>query len=296
MFNQWFGAWLGRIFSLPLIIYFFFLSTITLYGLINFIESIFLLDTPSWSLAVAFGIAVFYSVHLGIEIIARVAEWILPWIFVSGFILFFSLLPQKDHSLLLPILEHGVQPVIPVMILIMANLGEMLVMLMINVRRNPGKSIGYTKIYLITMVVNLFTFLGTAIGPVAIFGEELLQKMNYPIQSTTRMMTLGFIERLDAFGLTLVIVGSFVRLGILHYATSLAVSEWLKVKNYRIVNWLVGVALIIVSLVIFGNFREFNDFLKNVYPYGIFFAGLLVLIWLALASKDKVQNRKRKAG
>lgn len=286
-FNEWFGVWLGRIFSLPLILYFFILSIITFYGLVSFIQSIFLVETPVWAIAVVFGIAVFYAVHLGIEVITRVSEWILVWILAAGFILFFSLLQFKDHSQLLPMLENGIDPIIPVIILNFAVFGELLVMLMINVKKEQKKSISYVKIYIITLIVNLFVFLGIAIGPVAIFGEDLLKKMNYPNQSTVKMMSLGFIERLDAYGLTLAITGSFIRLGILHYATSLAVSQWLKMKNYRLINWILGVVLIISSLLMFNNFKEFLSFLKYYYPFGAIFAGLLIILWIVSAFSKK---------
>ena len=293
-FLQWFGPWLGRLLTIPLILYFFFLSTITLYGLVDFAKSFFLIETPVWAVASAFAVAVLYMTHLGIEVITRVSEWILVWIFIAGLVVFIALIGEKDYTLLLPILENGLSPVIPVIFLNLATFGEMVVMLMINVKKDHEKAISYTKIYLLALVINFFIYLGTATGPIAIFGEELTGKFNYPLQSTVRMISLGFIERLDSFGLTLVVTGSFVRLGIFHYAASIAVAQWLNLKKYHFFNWIIGGILIFASLYAFKSFKQFYDVLKNYYPYGTFFAVFLILLWLAVTIISKFQRKEVK--
>lgn len=286
---NWLGPWIGRILAIPLIFYFFMLSVITLYMLVDFMVSVFFLETPRWAIALSFGLAVFYLVHQGIEVIARVSEWILILILFAGVAVSLSLTGEKDFTQLLPFLDNGIEPIIPVIILNLAVIGEMIVMLMINVRQGQ-KSISYLKIYLITMAANLIIFLGTATGPIAIFGEELTKKFAYPLDSTVRIVSLGFIERLDSFGLTLAVTGSFIRLGILHYSTSLAISQWLSIKNYRWINWILGVFTIIISLVMFDNYREFYDFLKKYYPYGAISSIAIIILWLIVTLKSKKKN------
>ncbi|UTW69394.1 GerAB/ArcD/ProY family transporter [Anaerobacillus sp. HL2] len=106
---------------------------------------------------------------------------------------------EKDYSKLLPIMENGIQPLLPVILLIIAVFGEMIVLLMVNVRRDTNKVIGYRMIFIILFIVNLIIFPSTAAGPIAIFGEALSQQLTYPVESTVRLVNIGFIIDFDIY-------------------------------------------------------------------------------------------------
>ncbi|MEW6064472.1 hypothetical protein P378_14875 [Desulforamulus profundi] len=290
--NRWLGPWFGRILTLPLVLYFFLLSVITLYGFVDFTVSFFLTETPRWAVALSFGLAVFYLVHLGIEVIVRVSEWIVVIVLFTGIVVSAALLEKKDYTQLLPPLDMGIEPILPVIFLTFAVFGEMLVLLMVNVKKDHEKSISHVKVYLIALGVNLIIFLGAVTGPIAIFGEEQVKNFIYPMGNTVRLISLGFTDRLDSYGVTLLTAGSFVRLGIFHYATSLAISQWFSIANYRWINWILGMVLIITSLTMFNNYSEYYYFLKNYYPYGVVFTGVIIILWMLIAIMSKRKKRR----
>lgn len=287
---QRFGPWFGRILTIPLILYFFILSIITLYGYSIFINSVFLQTHKLWIIMFYFAFAIFYFVHLGIEVIARVAEFILILNIMSGTFVSLALMERKDYSKLLPILEHGIEPIIPVVLLILAVFGEMILLLMVNVRRDSDKSISYRKVFIILFIVNLIIFPSTAAGPVAIFGEAQAQLFTYPVESTVRLINIGFIERFDIYGLTIMTVSAFLRLAFLHYGASVALSQWLNIKDYRWINWFLGGALFITSLNTFESIIHFYSFLEKYYVYGIISSGVILLLWIAVLFIPKLSS------
>lgn len=289
---QRFGPWLGRLLTIPLILYFFTLSVITLYGYSVFINSVFLQQHNLWIIMFYFAVAVFYFVHLGIEVISRVAEIILILNIISGASVSLALMDQKDYSKLLPILEYGIEPIIPVVLLIIAVFGEMIVLLMLNVRRESKKSISYKMVFIILFIVNLIIFPSTAAGPVAIFGVAQAQQFTYPVESMVRLINIGFIERFDVYGLAIMTVSAFLRLALLHYGTSVALSQWINIKDYRWVNWIFGGILFITSLKIFEDILEFYDFLENYYFYGVISSCVILVLWLAVMIIPKLSNNK----
>lgn len=289
-----FGPFLGRLMTLPLILYFFILAVITLYGYSVFINSVFLQQHKLWIIMFYFTLAILYFVHLGIEVIARVAEFILILNIMSGTFVSLALMSEKDYSKLLPIMENGIQPLLPVILLIIAVFGEMIVLLMVNVRRDTNKAIGYRMIFIILFIVNLIIFPSTAAGPIAIFGEALSKQLTYPVESTVRLVNIGFIERFDIYGLAIMTVSAFLRLSLLHYGTSMALSQWLKVKDYRRVNLILGGILFFTSLHIFDNILHFYDFLGKYYFYGAISSGVILLLSLAVIMMNKKSKNKNK--
>ncbi len=288
--SQWLGPWVGKVLAVPLVLYFFALSLVTLYGFSIFISSIFLSDHPRWIITVTFTLAMMYMVHKGVEVIARVSEWIILYNMVSGMLVSLALHREKHYEKLLPILQHGPKPLLPVIVLILAVFGELLVMLMVQVQ---GEQISGTnrKAYLMLFLSCFFIFPSTTAGPVAIFGEDQAKLLAFPVESTVRLISVGFIERFDLYGLTIMTVSALLRLALLHYGASVAVAQVLNLKSYRWVNPAMAIPLGISGLMVFDNYLELMDFLRRYYPYGAAACGLICLLWITawLASRRRTK-------
>lgn len=289
--NTWFGPWFGRVIAVPLILYFFLLSVITLYAYATFITSAFSLMHPQWLITITYGLGIFYMVHKGIEVIARVCEWILFYNIITGIGVSLALMGKKDYSKLLPMLENGIKPVIPVILLILAVFGELIVMLMVNVKREEKKSISHTGVYMLLFFVNMMIFPSTSIAPVTLFGEEQAKRLTFPVESSVRLINLGFIERFDIYGMTIMTVSAFLRIALLHYATSLAAAQWLSLKDYKWLNWIIGAGVIVASLTFFDNYLQFLSFLKRYYFYGIISSAFIVILWLFISLAPKLRKK-----
>lgn len=288
------GPWFGRLVTLPLVAYFFILSLITLYGFSVFITSVFLPQHSLGVISAIFAFCVLYTVHLGIEVIVRVSEWIIILNILAGIFVSVALKPLKDYHKLLPILENGIEPIIPVVLVILALFGEMIVMLMINVNRENEKSYSYRKIYIISFIANLIIFPSTAAGAVAIFGETQAVKLIYPVESMVRLINVGYLERFDIYGLTIMSVSAYLRLALLHYGASIALADWFKMKDYRWINWLLGIILIIMSTRTFNTVLNFYSFLEKYYFYGLLASGIILLLCFCVFIISRHQKKEKK--
>lgn len=290
---QTLGPFFGRISTLPLIAFFIIHTCLTLYGYSIFITAVFLPQHHLWVIAVIFALCVFFTVHHGIEVISRVAEWIIILNILAGIFVSVALKPLKDYNKLLPILENGFDSIIPVVLVILALFGEMIVLLMINVERTTPKAISYRKVYLLSFIGNLIIFPSTAAGAIAIFGEAQATKFMYPVESMVRLIDVGFIERFDIYGLTIMSVSAYLRLALLHYGASAAVSNWLKLKHYHSVNWILGAIVVYFALSSFDTAIDYYDFLEKYYIYGLVFSGVIILLVLIVFIASKASNSQQ---
>lgn len=287
------GPFFGRIATLPLIVFFIIHSCVTLYGYAIFITAVFLPQHQLWLIAVIFALCVCFTVHLGIEVIARVAEWIIILNILSGTFVSVALSPQKDYKKLLPILENGIDPIIPVALVILALFGEMIVLLMINVERSVPNAVSFRKVYILSFIGNLIIFPSTATGAISIFGVDQAAKFMYPVESMVRLIDVGFIERFDIYGLTIMSVSAYLRLAILHYGSSVAVANWFKLKHYHSVNWILGALVVYLALIKFDTAISFYDFMEKYYLYGLVFSVVILILVLIVFIATKASNKQQ---
>ncbi|WP_438446367.1 GerAB/ArcD/ProY family transporter [Gorillibacterium sp. sgz5001074] len=283
------GPTVGRLATLPYIAYMFALSVITLYGTGVFVGSVFFVERPLWVITGTFTLVLLYLVHHGIEVIARVCEWVLLYNIVSGLLVSLALHHMKDYTKLTPVLRHGMAPVLPVMLLVLAVFGEMLVLLMVHVKREGPRSFSHTRMYMILFAAAMIILPSTTVGPVVIFGEEQARELAFPVESTVRLINVGFIERFDIYGLTIMTVSALLRLALLHYASSTAVAQWFSLPSHKPVNLLLGAVLLAVSHTTFSDYSELLVFLRRLYPYGG--AAGVVILAMGLWTFSKRSNR-----
>ncbi|MEK4683920.1 endospore germination permease [Bacillus sp. FSL W7-1294] len=98
-----------------LILYLIMLGIVTLKETLTFF-SFYLPETPRILLGTVLSIICFYNIQRGIQSIALTTGILLPVVFMLGFFVMIANFPHKDYSLLKPILEHGMDPVIKGMI------------------------------------------------------------------------------------------------------------------------------------------------------------------------------------
>lgn len=291
------GPVFGRIVTLPYIAYMFVLSVVTLYGTGIFVGSVFFVDYPVWVITGTFTLVLVYMVQHGIEVISRVCEWVLLYNIVSGILVSLALTQTKDYTKLTPILEHGIGPILPVAVLVLAVFGEMLVLLMVQVRRDGPRQFSHARMYWILFFASFIIFPSTTTGPVAIFGEEQAQELAFPVESTVRLINVGFIERFDIYGLTIMTLSALLRLALLQYASSMAVAQWFSLRSYKPVNVVLGAAILVSAHVIFDNYAELLLFFRKLYPFGALGCAVILLLGAAVLLRgSKVTKRGRRAG
>ncbi|WP_246309716.1 endospore germination permease [Paenibacillus alginolyticus] len=178
---QWFKLTYGATVSYLLAgfacIYIFTLSTITLKDTVTWIHLSISTNTPTIVLAAALLIVCSFNAYKGIESIANTAAIFLPFVVVLGFYVMTANYPNKDYSLLKPILEFGMKPVWHGVIYVEAGLLELSLLLFI--KHHIRTRISFTSLLALTLILILLTF-GPLVGAIIEFGPKQASHLRFP--------------------------------------------------------------------------------------------------------------------
>ncbi|URM31189.1 spore germination protein [Cytobacillus firmus] len=293
MLVQTFGKIAGKIMILPFAVYFLYLTIITFFGIVDFVQVIFLPETPRWVIGTAFYLIVLYALFVGIENITRISEAILPFIVITGFAIAISTFGEKDFNNLLPIFEEGLFPLFDAIILTVGLYGEMTLLLMVQLRKQyeSSKSLLYTNSLLVLLIAIMFV--GTVTGTLAVFGEQLVRTLEYPAQSIVRLVSFGFVERFDVYGIIVIVFGGIIRISVLHSSIGKSFEPWFKDKG----KWGVHFAsvIVVVLFTVFGikNYNHFiSDYISKYYPLTALISFTIPpFTWLIAEIRKKVKEK-----
>ncbi|BCJ88490.1 hypothetical protein skT53_34750 [Effusibacillus dendaii] len=94
----------------------FFTGAFTLRDTTVWTNISYLPKTPNLILVLLFGSICLYSAYSGIRTMAITNGILLPFVVIFGWFVALSNIPNKDYSLLLPVFEHGFDPVLKGMV------------------------------------------------------------------------------------------------------------------------------------------------------------------------------------
>jgi spore germination protein KB len=292
MLEYGFGRIIGKGLTVGLVAYFLYMLVITLYGLFDFIQVVFLPETPTWAISIAFYIVVLYGIHLGIESITRMSEPLLLIIIFTGGAIGSATLPDKDYRNLFPLFEHGLIPLLNGILVTVALFGEFVILLMLKLKKDYAisKSLLLTNSVLVLLITIMF--LGTVTSTLMIFGEAQVKNLEFPAQSVVRMVKFGFIERYDIYGIAVMVLGCVIRMSTFQIILNLGIRQWLGIGHKWWIHASTAVMVFVMAFKGISNHRQFTEILMTTYyPLtSIISVGLPVLTWIVLEVKYKINK------
>ncbi|WNB91035.1 endospore germination permease [Bacillus sp. NEB1478] len=284
-----FGPVLGRIFSLIFFLsYVFILAVFVLRNIGDFMTTVMMVETPIEAIHLLFLIIVLYGVRLGLETFTRTTELFLPWLVILFVVLFFTLLPKMQIINLLPILENGMKPVLRSSVsLIVFPFLELILFLMIipNVNQ-PEKTRGA---YL------LGTFLGGGILilistlSILVMGVNETSRSIYPTFDLSKTINIReFFQRVEAFMALIWFITVYVKLIVLTYILCVGISHSLRIHDYKLLTFPIGLLMFVVSLVIFPSSSYLIEFTPIYDVYAIIWLFFFpLIIWVVSLIRGK---------
>ncbi|MBB6282431.1 GerAB/ArcD/ProY family transporter [Geobacillus subterraneus] len=265
-------------------------SFVTLNDTITFTTTSYLTATPRWALILIIVIVCFYNAYRGIDSIANTAMIIWPFVIVFGFFVMLSTTPHKDYSLLKPVLEHGVAPVLRGMTYAGAGYAEVIVLLFLSHRLpRPFSWKALAAIAFFTAGLSI----GPTIGAITEFGPEQATRLRYPAFEQWRMVSLGtYIEHVDFLSVYQWLSGAFIRISL---STALIV-ELFPIRHSQTRRWVLIVLYLAIILATLapGSDEQFLRFVKHwVLPSSLLFSLALSVV---LGSFALLTYRKKKRG
>lgn len=286
-----FGKPVGKTIGLMYAGYFLLPTAITLRGLMDFMNKAFMPRIPSIVFGLVFLLVCAYAVLLGLESLSRANELLLPLLIITGILASGLTLPDKDYQQLRPVLENGIGPVLRGSVPLLALLGEMVVIGMIQPAIKQSSSLWKNNVWSVLIIGLLF--FGPLTGPITIFGAKVAASLVYPTFSQIEYIRIAnFFENLQVIAVMLWLFGSLGRISLFYYAVSLSVSQSLGLTDYRKSAVPVGVVILTLSLVFFPNSETVREFLVNSYVYISISFGMIFPAVLLAAVKGGVQYEK----
>lgn len=278
---------------LALGLYLMLQSIVTTTYLGEFVNIGFLQETPLWVILLVFSLVITYTLTKGIVALANLAGLLTFTTILSGWTMSFAVTGHRDMTALLPILEHGLGPVFQGSLLFAPIWVEVLFLGFLPRRQSGDRT--WLKTYIWIAVVNTVLFLGHTVGPISVFGLEQAQNLNFPALSAVKVISLGFIDRFDIYGLMLMIFGSMMRVGMYAYLT-LALFRAGFDRNlnltgsYRVfVPLLAGGVLALTSALLFRDTPFFDFVIRQLVA-----ASLIVLVLFVLTYVIVLMTRRRR--
>ncbi len=273
-------------------LYLVLLCVITTAYLGQFVTIGFIQETPLWVVLFLFSLAIGYTLNKGIVALANLAGLLTFATIISGSSMSFAVTGHRDISVFLPILEHGFLPVLHGSALFMPMWVEMLFLGFLP-RRGAGEK-KWLKTYLWITFANLILCLGHTIGPISVFGIEQSQNLNFPALSAVKVISLGFIDRFDIYGLMLMIFGSLIRVAMYAYLALAMFQAGLGRKPSLTSSYGGWIPVFTAVLLVIGSFAVFRNttFFDLVIGQLLYVAtGLFVLLLLLYAALFLIERR-----
>lgn len=268
-------------------LYYFTVVVFTLRMTTDWMVDSILPETPSWVMAVLYMAAVLYSAGGGLDVLARINQFLLPLLMFFGALVSVSTLPAKDYSLLTPFFEKGIGPVLATTFLGMGYFGEISVINMYNayIRKEDRKHM--LKAYSVSLIFIVMTLTGPLAGSVATLGYRVAQNMPYPTFQHWLMVSYArFFERTDLLAVHQWLAGAYVRSGLYLLMAVHGLLQLTKLEKRVPLNWaLAGFALLtVVASEAFPNKPIFDQFVIDIYlPAGAYIGVVLPVVLLITA-------------
>lgn len=275
---------MGKLIGVLYIWFFLHRTSITLRELGEFLTAVPYPETPILVFISITALFTAYAVYQGIETICRVAQIVLPIIFLSILLIFILLTKEMDMTNLLPVFESGIIPVVYGAFVIASRTTVILAVLMLLPFINiPQKTKNY--LFLSFVILSVY-YIAISVSAVTIFGVEQAKALAFPFYYTVRMISIAdFLERIDAIFFAIWVLGMFINTATFYYLTVLATAQLLKLSDYRPIILAIGTIIVSLSISQSDNMIAFNEFLsyKIFTWYALFFSFVLPLFLLVVA-------------
>ncbi|MFP3121942.1 spore germination protein [Ectobacillus funiculus] len=272
---QWFPAQFGRWIGIPIAflypLLFLYQTTRVLADIRDMISTTLLFNTPLIIVTGIFVILILYIVYSGIEIIARFAELLLPFLlvlFIVEIILLFSSDVMHINNLQ-PILENGWGPIWEVVYPggIHYPYGTSIIFAMFWTEiSHPEKIMKITVLSAILSGIMIAVFNMLAIS---VFGS-MFSHFLYPLYTLLSVISVGnFIENLQIIGVIYFFTTAFIHASIEMFAALKGFQQLTRIQDYRVLIIPAGIIALFLGMAMSKNISEhyYYQHMKILVPY-----------------------------
>lgn len=292
--NKYWGKLLGGLINLYYFIFFMVLCCLIISDIYYF-GKITLPETPGYIFIIFFLVPAVYGVKLGLEVVARLIEFLVPILVVIYCILLLLVFPKVDWQRILPIMVDGIKPIlkgaVPNMNFPYAQVLPIAFYYKYTQVNTHGKrnffKYTFSAIFFATILLNF-----RSLTSVAAFEEETLKTLTFPPFSTIRIIEIGeVIERLDPLLLAVFYATTYFKFILTFYIICEIISDYFQVAEPK--DFALPVA-ILFGLSMPLLIPRFDIIIKTLIPYFLISLPLFFPIPLLLFATIKWKKRRDK--
>ncbi|WP_136604931.1 GerAB/ArcD/ProY family transporter [Paenibacillus dokdonensis] len=292
------GKGAGWVLGFIYLLFFIILVAYILRVISGFLGSVILPRSPLDIIGLVFMIPVVYGVFLGLGVIGRATEILLPiavFVFIVSSIM---LVPKIDVDNLLPVFPDGIMPSIKGLYSIIGfpTMDVVVVLMLVRFIVDKKKT---RKYFYITSAAAPFTLVIIALYTISVLGIEETIRAPYVVYDLAKEIRIERIfERVEALVGIIWISTTFVKITLSFYAVTIAAVQLFKLTSYKYAIIPFLFLTLPMSKWIVNNPAELEYYLGYVYPIFAFFPSFLfpVLLLVIGALKNKKQKSSGEEG
>lgn len=285
LFEEFLSKWGAVPVGVGYISYFLYMAAVVMRDLIELLDTAVYPATPNEFIAFSFILVIAYILYLGVEVLARTTEMIMPYFMLFFLLMLVLLIINKSihPSYLKPVLADGWSPVLKEAFpkILTFPFGESIA-LTILMSQTAGRQ-KLRKAIWTGLLISGTVLVLVAILQVAVLTPDRVKRTVFPLLSVNRYINVGFLfERLDGVVVFLMLLGLFVKVAALFYA-GLKGAEFITGLGYRFFSVPVAMLVALTSLLLANDYLEHIAEGLEVVPYYLHIPFQLVLpgiLWL----------------
>ncbi|MBO7744212.1 endospore germination permease [Paenibacillus sp. MWE-103] len=205
------------------------------------------------------------AVRGGLEVIARTAQMLVPFILLLTVLVFVLLTPDMDVHKLLPIMGLGVGPSLMGAIVPTAWFSHyIMISFLLPYVKDPDKARkwGFIAVLVATCSLSLCN-----VYTLMLFGN-ITGSFTYPVIQAARYISIAdFLEHLEALVVVIWVAGVYLKIAIFYYVLALGMAHWLGLESYRPVVFPVGALILTFTLWSGPSMQDLVDFIGKATPF-----------------------------
>ncbi|WP_054950436.1 endospore germination permease [Numidum massiliense] len=248
----------------------------------------YLPQTPVIVIAASFTAVCLFAAISGMRTIGITAGILLPVVIIFGDFVMSANLPEKNYTLLLPLFEHGWNPVLSGLVYVGGGIAELIIIL--QLQQYVRRRIRFIPLLLLGLFLLLLIF-GTLTGAIAAFGPDEVAKQRYPAYEQWRLVTIGkYIRHVDFLSIYQWLSGALIRIA----AAMFLLADCLSLtKRYRTIFLLsFSIAIVFFVQLPIGDASMLNFLNRFYFPLSLASVAVLTLALFLLV----LMAKRRKKG
>lgn len=295
-FKILFGKYLGTLLGIAYMVFFLNKASRDLLDGGLLVNASTLRETPLFIINLLMIITVAYTLHKGLEVLARTALIFMALVIVTGILslLLMGFAHIIDINRLLPVLGNGIEPLLqsipqknyqfPFAEVIAFNM-------FLPFLNSPKKGVkaGYFALLSAGIILSL-----TVATIISVLGVDIAERSMFPLLATIGKATISdFIQRPDIFVVMTLIVGVFFKISIYFYAAVIGISNIFNIHHQKLIYPLTLIILAMTAMLTRSYSEHFLKGGKMLYLVDPLFYIVLPVIILITAMIHKLVSRSR---